>query len=273
MPLASVPPACGAFRVHSGHAHVPFARPVVAAARVSLWITVPQLAPLRLPAPFLGLPGCPPPRALLPLAAAPPRCSGRTPRPAPASAGLAGGGVAAAAAAARAVGAEAPEQDGGASAVRPRSGRGRRPPAAGRPLQPPARAPVSSAPFSGSGRGGAARGRRRGGPRRGSPPQLGRAPPGGAAGRRGQRSWSAGLARPGPRRGRSALLAGRTQGHGRDGARRRGPVRPPRGPGLRDLDLSPPGAEAEGGPAGPGPLPAGRPEQAARPRKPRGLHL
>lgn len=51
--------------------------------------------------------------------------------------------------------AQAPEQDGGASPARRRSGLGRLRPAAGRPLQPPARAPVSSAALSGRGRHGA----------------------------------------------------------------------------------------------------------------------
>lgn len=170
-------------------------------------------------------------------------CSGCAPRPAPprpSLGGPAGGGVAAAAAstAARVVGAQAPEQDGDASTARPRSGLGWRSPAAGRPLQPPARAPVSSAALSGSGRGVAAAGRRaRGPPARVSAPARQRSLGQGRRGCGAARAEAA-VGRGGrePRRSRSAFPAFRAQGHGGDGARCQGHVRAPCGPGLRDLD-------------------------------------
>lgn len=166
------------------------------------------------------------------------RCSGRAPRPAPASAGLAGGGVAAAAAAAasaaaRAVGAQAPEQDGGASTARPRSGLGRRSPAAGRPLQPPASAPVSSAALSGSGRGGAAAGQRAQGPRHGSPPWPGSAPSGQSRRGCGAAGAEAAVGRAGPGGGALAESERLPGGPGSRSRRGRRSAPRPRPPAVR----------------------------------------
>lgn len=146
------------------------------------------------------------------------------------------------------MGAEAPEQDGGASAERRQSGLGRQLSAAGRPLQPPARALVSSAALSGSGRGGAAAGRRARVPGTSLRPGPAALPLGRAsrsAGRRdrglGRRGWAS---RSLGEVGVPACRAGRAQGHGGNDARRRSHVRAPRVPGLRDPDPARPGAVA-----------------------------
>lgn len=201
------------------------------------------------------------PLAAVPRAAAAARPA--PPRPAPAAAGLAEGGVAEAAAAstaARAVGAKAPEQHGGAGAARPRSGLSRRPPTAGGPLQPPARAPVSSAALSGRGRREA---EGAGSPARVSAPAWPRSRGAVRPGRRGPEAEVSGVG-VGGRLGGVRAPSPRAQGHGGDGARRQGHVRPPCEPGQRDRSPARPGAAAGRWARGRGRRPCRRPAEPRR---------
>lgn len=203
--------SCGSFQVHSSLAHVPLVHPVLSTETLSQDITVMPLTPLGLPTPFSKLRGLPAPdvpragpwrprtcspwrqRPALQWPRAPPRASPAGPAGEEVAAAAVASTASTASTAAPAVGAQAPKQDGGASAAFPRSGLDRRPPAAGRPLQPPAQAPVGSTALSGSGQGGAAAGCRA--------PGLGA----------GQGRWGGGVRGRG-RRGRGGL------GHGGVGA-------------------------------------------------------